>query len=102
MTELPLCWWPEGSQGAPTYGGLQLWLQVPCKGRVLWACDAEHLDFLERYVRASVRERVPNRNASLASRLPAWVKSAKNREAVLAGCAALRRRARHCRSAALA
>jgi hypothetical protein len=61
---------------------------------VLWAYNAEHLDFLEEYVRASIREREPNRNASLASRLPAWLKSAKNREAVLAACAALRRRLR--------
>ncbi|WP_049558181.1 hypothetical protein [Nonomuraea sp. SBT364] len=59
---------------------------------MLWAYDAEHLDFLERYVRASIREREPNRNGSLASRLPAWLKYAKSRDQVLACCATLRAR----------
>ncbi|MFI6507876.1 hypothetical protein ACIBCT_09745 [Streptosporangium sp. NPDC050855] len=57
---------------------------------MLWAYDAEHLDFLERYVRAFIREREPNRNGSLASRLPAWLKDAKNRDLVLTRCATLR------------
>lgn len=94
VTSLPLRWWPETRSGAATYAGLELWLQTPCRGRVLWAYDAEHLDFLERYVQASLREREPNRNGSLASRLPAWMKNAKNREAVLACCATLRVRLR--------
>ncbi|WP_336212225.1 hypothetical protein [Nonomuraea sp. LPB2021202275-12-8] len=61
---------------------------------MLWAYNAEHLDFLERYVRAFIREREPNRNGSLASRLPAWLKDAKNRDAVLGCCATLRVRLR--------
>ncbi|MEU4540732.1 hypothetical protein AB0G15_38460 [Streptosporangium sp. NPDC023825] len=92
MTSLPSRWWPEGRSDATCYAGLDLWLQTPCGNHVLWAYDAEHLDFLERYVRAFIREREPNRNASLASRLPAWVKDAKNRDLVLARCATLRAR----------
>ena len=72
------------------YCGLPLWLQTPCWGQVLWAYDADHLDFLERYVRASIRERQPNRNTSLASRLPAWLKDAKHRRDVLAAIGRLR------------
>lgn len=48
-----------------------------------------HLDFLERYVAAGLREQEPG-NASLASRLPAWIKSRKNRAAVLRGLHRLR------------
>ena len=63
--------------------GLGLWLQTPCAGRAFWAYNAEHLDFLRHYVEAAVRERTPNANATLASRLPKWVKSSKNRDTIL-------------------
>jgi hypothetical protein len=52
---------------------------------VLWAYNAEHLNFLRRYVSAELRERLVMRNTSLASRLPKWIKSAKNRDAALKG-----------------
>ena len=74
---------------SPRFRGLNLWLQTPCEGRVLWAYDAAHLDFLERYVTAGLREQAPG-NASLASRLPAWIKSRKNRGAVARGLQRLR------------
>lgn len=63
--------------------GLSLILQTECKGNVLWAYNQRHLEFLENYVDAQHRERKPNSNGSLASRLPTWLKSAKNRDAVL-------------------
>lgn len=69
--------------------GLGLWLQTPCAGEVLWAYNAEHLAFLRRYVAASLRERAPDENASLASRLPEWMKLARNRRAVLRGISRL-------------
>lgn len=75
---------------AERYSGLPLWLQTPCCGEILWAYNAEHLAFLERYVGATLRERMPNKNSSLASRLPTWLKSAKNREEVLRGIVRLR------------
>ena len=52
--------------------------------------NLEHLDFLERYVESDLRERVPNINKSLASRLPQWIKSSKNRGEVLKGISRLR------------
>ena len=72
--------------------GLPLWLQTPCAGEVLWAWNEWHLDWLERYVAADLRERTPNQNRSLASRLPRWIKSAKNRDEVLKGICRLRER----------
>ena len=65
------------------YFRLPLWLQVPCCGEVLWAYNERHLIFLEEYVGSFLRERHPNKNRSLASRLPSWMKEAQNRDAVL-------------------
>lgn len=62
---------------------LPLWLQTPCCGHTLWAYNYEHLDYVERYVRAELRTEEPYQNGSLASRLPAWLKSAKHRDDVL-------------------
>jgi hypothetical protein len=77
------------------YFGLPLWLKVPCCGETLWAYNGAHLDYLERYVGARLREHAQHpehgwSNASVASRLPAWMKSAKNRDAILSCIARLR------------
>jgi len=75
--------------------GLSLWLKAPCCGEVLWAYNARHVAFLERYVGARVRSQrsVPRTflgNGTLESRLPRWMLSAKNRQAVLRGLRSLR------------
>jgi hypothetical protein len=76
------------------YFGLDLWLQVRCVGHTLWAFNRRHLDVLERYVAATLRERQRTdegwRNASLVSRLPRWMTSGAHREDVLSALAALR------------
>ena len=79
------------------YFHLPLWLQVSCAGRTLWACNRRHLAFLEQYVRAELREPhqpqgAEPRNRTLTSRLPAWIKSAKHRAALLAGIDTLKTR----------
>ena len=84
------------------YFRLPLWLQTPCCGKILWAYNREHLDFLESYVKAGLRESFPLkvyetglvmwRNKSLASRLPTWMKRAKNRDEVLRGIERLRKK----------
>lgn len=77
------------------YFHLPLWLQTPCCGETLWAYNEEHLNFLENFVSASLREQEKDEqfggsNRSLASRLPKWMQSAKNRERVLKRLAELR------------
>ena len=77
--------------------GLPLWLQTPCCGDVLWAYNAAHLEALEGYVSATLRTRRqdPDRgwaNRSWTSRLPVWMKRARNRAAVAAGLKRLRLR----------
>ncbi len=59
------------------------YLQIECCGNKLWALNTEHLDFLEEYVESKLRERIPNINKSLASRLPNWIKDKKNRKGIL-------------------
>lgn len=58
-----------------------LWLQIACCGELLWALNEGHLNYLEEYVEATLREAYPG--GTMASRLPDWMKSAKNREDVL-------------------
>ena len=70
------------------YFGFDLWLKTNCGGHPLWAFNIRHLEFLESYVSAKHREREMDEkrgwhNSSLASRLPKWMKSGKNREALL-------------------
>jgi hypothetical protein len=85
---------PERFPGHVAYGGpvdpyfhLPLWLQAPCRGETLWAYNADHLQWLEDYVGAELRERAPGEhgwsNSGMASRLPRWMQSAKNRDDVL-------------------
>ncbi|MEU2657233.1 hypothetical protein ABZ615_18125 [Streptomyces sp. NPDC007325] len=71
-----------------------LWLQTRCAGRILWAYDEEHVDALAAYVGARHRVRHSSPTLSMFARLPAWMKSAGNRDEVLAGLADLRSLAR--------
>jgi hypothetical protein len=60
-----------------------LQLQIECCGQTLWAYNEKHLEFIKNYVEAKLRARTPNINRSLVSRLPKWIKSARNRERIL-------------------
>jgi hypothetical protein len=37
--------------------GLDLWLQTPCCGETLWAFNELHIEFMERFIAAKLRER---------------------------------------------
>lgn len=79
------------------YFDLLLWLQAPCCGHTLWAYNARHLDLIDAYVRADLREQHKDpkwgwSNQSLANRLPEWMIVAKHREAVLKAVAKLKAR----------
>lgn len=69
-----------------------LWLRINCCGETLWAYNEKHLDFIEKYVSAKLRERGSNKNRSLSSRLPKWIKSAKNRDEILKAIGKLRKK----------
>ncbi|MEO1053116.1 MAG: hypothetical protein AAFX87_20950 [Bacteroidota bacterium] len=73
--------------GAPIdpYFHLPLWLQIPVGENTLWAYNYDHLRFLKEHIGANLRERndLPLLNRSIASRLPKWMTSKKNRATVI-------------------
>ncbi len=78
----------KAAGGNDWYFGFPLWLQTNCSGELLWAINQHHLQFMEDFVRADFRE--THWNATLASRLPEWMKLGKNRADVLKCLAKLR------------
>lgn len=74
----------RGPEPRDPYLGLPLRLLEPTRHGLLWAYNAQHLDELRRYVAATQRERLRSAgNASMISRLPAWMKLARHRGAML-------------------
>lgn len=73
---------------------LPLWLQTTCCGELLWAYNADHLNFLEHYVQAALRERQGGKgdHHSIAVRLPRWMKLAQNRKSILKAMQCLKER----------
>lgn len=85
---------PVGRPADP-FMGLRPRLRAETRHGDLIAWNEEHLDYLERYLAGRLRIETPDeatqvRNASVISRLPAWAKSARNREAVLKAISRLR------------
>ncbi len=66
--------------GGPSdpFFGLPLWLQTQCCGQLLWAYNGRHLDALQSYIGADVRERT-GPTMGMLDRLPSWMKKASNR-----------------------
>lgn len=64
-----------------------LWLRAETRHGELWAYNLAHLDLIRRFVAADLRERAPwydtGQKMTLVARLPAWIKSAKNRAEIL-------------------
>lgn len=63
----------------------ELWYQNGFGKGFFWAYNLEHINYLERYIKADLRERNNNGsyNGTMISRLPKFVKAAKNRERLL-------------------
>jgi hypothetical protein len=64
------------------YFQLPLYFQIECSGNTLWALNLEHLNYIESYIEAEIRESHPY-YLSIESRLPKWMKLAKSRNEVL-------------------
>lgn len=64
---------------------LPIWFQKGVNGNLFWAYNLDHIDYLERYIKADLRERNNDGsgNGTMVSRLPQFVKAAKNREKLL-------------------
>lgn len=72
------------------YFRLPLWLQISCCNEILWAYNFKHLEIIEQYVAAKLRERTKKGRNSFLSKLPGWIKQAKNRDEILKAIAKLR------------
>ena len=66
-----------------------LWLQTSCCGHILWAYNSRHLDTLQFYIAADLRERT-GPTMGMLDRLPAWIKKADHRSEVLQAIERLR------------
>ena len=88
----PVCSYQADS--GDSFFGLPLWLTTECRGHTLWAYNTAHLDLLEAFVSAQLRERGPILGSmSLVERLPALIKDAKNRDDVIRAIHRLRAKA---------
>lgn len=81
-TERSFDWY--GDDPTDSFFGFSLWLKTACCGHSLWAFNIRHLDLLYNYVTSELRERKQGEygysNSSIVSRLPLWIKNAKNRK----------------------
>lgn len=70
----------------PVGSDYPLWLDVKCCGERLWAYNLAHLEYIEKFVGATLREHFHNsgwKNSSMASRLPKWIQDGSNRDEIL-------------------
>lgn len=83
--DLELAWHTDRYTNQPVdpYFGLSLWLQSECCGHTFWAYNHNHLQALKSYVSAKLRDQRLRGKWSMSSRLPQWIKDAKNREELL-------------------
>lgn len=92
--------WPAQSSGSwwgaavDPFFQQPLWLTTTVRGHLLWAYNGAHLALLTEFVTADLRERGSHGGCSMSliERLPAWLKSSRNRADILAATARLRTR----------
>lgn len=86
--ERMLVYYAEGKtlvvrQAAHAYFEAALWYAAPFKNEIFWAYNSEHLDYLESYISAKIREHKDREHFTLLEKLPKFYHEAKNREALL-------------------
>jgi hypothetical protein len=72
-----------GKPGKDPFMGLDVWLQSNFKQYFFWAYNYAHLNYLENYIAAKLRERNNRKHMTMVEKLPLFIKSAKNREDLL-------------------
>ncbi len=68
---------------ANQYFQAELWLQAPFKNDVFWAYNYNHLEYLESYISATIREHKDRVGFTLLEKLPKFYHEAKNRDGLL-------------------
>ncbi len=76
---------PNGTikMAAHRYFNAELWLQASFKTDIFWALNGAHLNYLESYISASLREHKNRTHFTLLEKLPKFYHEAKNREDLL-------------------
>jgi hypothetical protein len=71
-----------------------LWLKMPCHKHVLWILNGAHLEFMEQFIGADLREeRIPELSTRrLSSALPRWMLAGKNRDDIVRCLGKLRKK----------
>lgn len=77
---------------AHVYFSAELWLVHTFKDDVVWAYNYAHLDYLESYISAKLREHKERSHFTLLEKLPKFYHDAKNRSALLKLIGKMRRR----------
>ena len=95
MNAFPACPAPRRvREGRDHWFGLLLVLRASYGKRLIWAYNLEHIDALEGWIKADLRERSLNAHyMTMAARLPRWMKSAHARRPVLRALAKMRAQA---------
>jgi hypothetical protein len=70
----------------------ELWLQADFKKEHFWAYNDKHLDYLERYISATLRAHKERTHFTLLEKLPKFYHEAKNREGLLKIIAKLKKK----------
>lgn len=65
------------------YFNAALWLKTPFRDEIFWAYNLEHLEYLEQYIEAGLREHKNRTGFTLLEKLPKFYHEAKNRDALL-------------------
>lgn len=68
---------------AHLYFDADLWLKAPFKDDFFFAYNNQHLDYLEKYISAGLREHKDRTHFTLLEKLPKFYHEAKNRESLL-------------------
>lgn len=75
---------PESIKSAANgYFNAKYWLMTPFKKDLFVAYNDKHLDYLERYISATLREHKDRTGFTLLEKLPKFYHEAKNRESLL-------------------
>lgn len=59
------------------------WYSENFKGNRFWAYNKDHLEYIEQYVKADLRERHNRKAGTMVEKLPDFIKSGKNRDDLL-------------------
>lgn len=74
----------EYKTAAHRFFGVDLWLLHPFKDDIFYAYNGAHLEYLENYISARIREHKDRTGFTLLEKLPKFYHEAKNRDALLA------------------